>query len=241
MKNDRNELDGRVFFSDRNPWPEGHEITHCELVGSLYYPGGARIMEEASDVPLLELSIDIESALYAGNEQINLDEPSQDSWSSKASWHICSRFGISGPLTVFYEDRPYSANGLNNMSLNKDPLPGALLQLQDDELSFAATILKEASTADHVISFGEFNGTSHPLEWSGKLALASHEQADFCHSFRIQTNVPRLSRIVTTVLPKNPATKAELFAHLSKVVEASDDFVLEVNEADKGYCTFKRR
>lgn len=179
--------DNRIYFSEGNPWPEGHAIKSLFLDARLY------------DDDLLRVTMHLETEDYYENDNrefIDDDEESDvEDWASKTVWnnyHACS---IDGALLESDGSSLISLDSLARSIIQIDQLPEALNRANEDELTFNIYLLGHDDVADHTIELGALENNSYPIKWSGKVALSYSGDYEFKYGFTLSGLLNRLERI----------------------------------------------
>lgn len=201
--------EGRIWF-EGNPWPQGHRLVSCELVGGVDPRRGAYV-DGVVERPALTLAIELRSARYdEDDDPKQRDTTGPDDWSSKIVWNNYGQAWIGASASselagVEVSDGrvPYALDApehrflVDRLPLN---LPGAadtsdfsdFFRLQ----AFGCYILGHDAVADHDIHLhSRTPDGAYRLDWTGKVALAYAGRETFDYQFRVQATGVRLREI----------------------------------------------
>ncbi|GAA5497340.1 hypothetical protein Rhal01_03533 [Rubritalea halochordaticola] len=205
----------RIYFTEGNPWPEGHRIASCELAGRIYEDGR------------FELQLFLESADYNENDGGEfIDDEFVSNWQSKSSWNNYHNCSIGGFLEQGIEDAPVSLDKLSSSSYHIDPLPDSYQKFLDDELQFNIYLLGHDAVADHHIRLGELGDKGYPIHWTAKVALLYSGGMKFEYSFALQSTLKPLTDIYFPEEWSDEKAKDVL----SKVLKEHDRFQISTKE-----------
>jgi len=174
----------RIFFSEGNPWPEGHAIKHCYLDARLY------------EGPLLQVTIHLETENYRENDGGEfLDNDREANWESKVAWNNYHSCNIDGVILRATPGDPVSIDSLESSIHVIDPLPGAIDKFMEDDLEFSIYLLGHDSVSDHRFEFGTPSDFGLPMKWTGRIALSYSGEYDFDYAFALETTLKSLERV----------------------------------------------
>ena len=174
----------RIFFSDGNPWAEGHAVKRCYLDAQIY------------EGDLLQVIIHFESNEYCDNDGGQfLDNGKEGDWESKTVWNNYHSCNIDGVILRATPGNPISLESLESSVHHIDPLPEALERFVEDELEFSIYLLGHDSVADHRIELGELSEAGYPMKWTGRIALSYSGEYDFDYAFALESTLKPLSRV----------------------------------------------
>lgn len=174
----------RIFFSEGNPWPEGHAVKDCCL--------DARLRE--GDV--LHILLHVSSVDYRENDGGEfIDNASDTDWGSKVVWNNYHSCHIDGAILTGTLENPVSIDSLSCSAHHIDTLPEAFAKFLEDELEFIIYLLGHDAVANHQIEIGQLSGAGYPIKWSGKIALSYSGDDEFSHAFSLESTLKPLSSI----------------------------------------------
>ena len=210
----------RIFFTEGNPWPEGHAIKHCYLDARLY------------EGPLLQLTIHLETKDYRENDDGEfLDNNREGNWESKVAWNNYHSCNIDGVILRATLDNPVSIDSLESSAHVVDQLPDAIDKFMEDELEFSIYLLGHDSVADHRIEFGTSSESGLPMKWTGRIALSYSGEYDFDYAFALETTLKSLERVW---YPEDwDDAKAE--KTLASLLKEADQFLIRTVDGRKAF------
>jgi hypothetical protein len=216
---------GRIWFAG-NPWPQGHRLESCEMVGLIDPRRGAYI-DGIVEGPALSLAIELKSAPYdEGDDPSDRDALGADDWTSKIAWNnygsawigstasgAMPGFQVSDGIIPFkHDDDAYH--------FMVDRLPLELASFSDffQRQAFGCYVLGHDAVADHDIRLhSRTSDGSYQLDWTGRLALAYGGAETFDHGFVVQASGVRLREISLWYLDEERA-REHLGIELDKAI-----------------------
>lgn len=198
--------EGRIWF-EGNPWPQGHRLVSCELVGVAHPLRGADVELPAGVVagPALSLAIELASAPYdEGDDPAERDAIGDDDWTFKIVWNNYGAatiaesassqtpgFAVSDGRTPFIWDAPSHRFLVDRLPLT---LPGFsdFFTVQ----ALGCYVLGHDAVADHDIHLHSRSPDGgYVLDWTGRLARAYAGIETFDHRFRVHATGVKLREI----------------------------------------------
>jgi hypothetical protein len=194
---------GRIWFAG-NPWPQGHRLVSCELVGMVDPRRGAYV-DGVVERPALSLAIELKSAPYdEGDDPTQRDAVGDNDWTSKIVWNnygsawigasasgAMPGFQVSDGITPFQHNR-------DEHHFLVDQLPLQLPSFADflQHQAFGCYVLGHDAVAHHNIDLhSRTSDGSYDLDWTGRLALAYSGAESFDHAFVVKASGVRLRDI----------------------------------------------
>lgn len=193
-------MDGRIWFHG-NPWPLGHRLISCELVGQLHPARGA-FVDGVVAAPALSLAIELKTASYDEDDDTDRDGLGDDDWSSKVAWNnfgaawIGASASSAMPGFVVSDGRvPFDAFA-NEHHFLVDTLPLSM-PFADffERQAFGCYVLGHDAVADHDIRLRRSDDGSYALEWTGRVAQAYVGSEVFDRTFAVRASGVRLREI----------------------------------------------
>ncbi len=218
--------EGRIYFSDGNPWPEGHRITEFYLDADLWLP---RTPYSKRSLPTLWVAHNLETERYYDNDKqiVAGDEDGESDWGSKIVWNNYHSCSIGGQFYECLPDNPFRHSDLSGKRFRIDPLPAASQQLLDDQLTFSIYLLGHDAVADHCLEFGPWDGRCFPAKWSGRIALAYAGETDFCYGFDLTARLAGIRRVYVRQHDQPMPSHDELKKMLGSVLIDGENFGIE--------------
>lgn len=176
----------RIYFSEGNPWPEGHEIESCHLEG--------RICSSQR----LEILLYLKTLDYRMNDDGHfLENVAEDSWGSKIVWNSYHSCRMNGTLLSGSPESPIHIASIPNSHYVIDPFPESHQKFIDDRLDFDIYLLGHDCVADHRIHIGPLlpGSQGYPITWSGKICLAYAGEQEFDYHFTLTTTALPITSI----------------------------------------------
>lgn len=169
----------RIYFPG-NPWPEGHGIAHLSWTGRIEPDG-------------LYFDLDLRSANYYAEREVETDEEEHDSWKSPVVWgnyHRCSlsstKWGPDEGIFVANEDDPLDWSELSDWIFEVDKRTAVDAH---DHHAFHIYLLGHDSVLRHQFHFTEPRGRTHRLHWKARVALTYVGQYDLKHRLEVDAEV----------------------------------------------------
>lgn len=236
-------MEGRILF-EGNPWPQGHRLVSCDLVGMVEPMRGAYLDNARYVGPALSLAIELRSADYCeGDDPDQRDLEGADDWSSKIGWNnygaawIGASASSSTPGFMVSDGRVPFDPMQPEYRFMVDSLPLEVADFSDffAAQAFGCYILGHDAVADHDIRLhGRTADGSYLLDWTGKVARAYVGDTSFEHSFRVHASGVRLKEISLWYLDAGRA-KEHLDIDLDPAIKPADylaPFVTDVGAFD---------
>ncbi len=195
-------VEGRIWF-EGNPWPGGHRVASCAIVGELHPMRGAFVADAPG--PALSLGIELRSADYdEGDLPEERDHVGETDWASKIAWNNYGSawIGMSASSStpgfqVSDGQTPFEFNQPEHRFF-VDPLPLTVPTFADffSQQALGCYVLGHDAVADHHIHLHSRTADgSWTLDWTGRLALAYSGHETFEHRFRAHVTGVRLQEI----------------------------------------------
>ena len=200
----------RLYFSEGNPWPQGHVIEHCNLDARIYANGQLRILIHLQTV---------DYRMNDGGEFLSND--CETDWGSKDAWNNYHACNIDGELLSYLGGPPISLKDIGRINKVYDALPNSVANFKDDSWAFNCYILGHDTVANNEIKIGDMTSEGYPISWRGKIALSYGGDYEFKHSFALSTCIAPLNDIMIC----GDLTDDDVRKRLAETLEEHDQFL----------------